>query len=67
MVEKKWRYSFTGDGDPDTLIEGPILHSFRSTSITEIISKSKAAWNKILFDKIPVPCSSIREFEISFH
>lgn len=54
---------FDGDGDPDSHIEGPILHSFRSSSITDVVSKSKAAWKKILADKIPTPLISVREFD----
>lgn len=54
---------FDGDRDPDSLIEGPELHSFRSSSIAEVVSKSKAAWNKILADKISVPCTTVREFD----
>ena len=43
--------------------EGPLFCSFRSTSITAVVSKSKASWSKILADKIPVPCTVIREYD----
>ena len=52
-----------GDRDPDSHIEGPVLHSFRSTAIADVVSLSKAAWEKILANEISVPLISVREFD----
>jgi hypothetical protein len=58
---------FDGDRDPDFHIEGPILHSFRST---EIVSNAKFAWSKILADAVSVPCipyENSTRMGVSFH
>ena len=54
---------FDGDSDPNSQPEGPLLENFRSVSTTNVIGRSKAMWNKILADKIPIPCTSIREYD----
>lgn len=54
---------FDGDRDPYLLVEGPALRSFRSTAIADVISTSKAAWNRIIAEKITLPLNSLREFD----
>lgn len=70
LGERKWWQKngsdftfFDGDSDPDSHPEGPLLQNFRSASITEVNGRSKAMWNKILADKVPIPCTSIREYD----
>ena len=53
---------FDGDDDPEQHNEGPSLQHFRYTSIPEVISQHKEAWEVVLQKEIELPTPRLHKY-----
>ena len=55
---------FDGDDNPEQHSEGPSLQHFRYTSIPEVISQHKEAWEVVLQKKIELPTPKVHKYSL---